>query len=193
VAYGSVDGQDVRNMSGGLAVLTVAKVTQGQAAGYAEYLEGKSHVGELGDYYLKDGERVEAPGRWACGAAAVGCNAEAPVSGEQLRALMAVERPDSGLPLRRAGATGEAVAVLDATFSAPKSVSAVWALAAPGGDPRPADRTGHTSSSVGRGRRACQRRRGRAAGAARTDGADATGGAVDGDAHSLRQRAGHPR
>jgi len=42
---------------------------------------------------------------------------------------MSVRRPDSGAPLRRAGAGGEAVAAIDATFSAPKSVSAVWALA----------------------------------------------------------------
>ncbi len=56
----------------GGGVLTVAKVTQGQAAGYAEYLEAKSEPDELGDYYLKDGDRVQAPGRWAAGADAVG-------------------------------------------------------------------------------------------------------------------------
>ena len=44
---------------------------------------------------------------------------------------MDVRRPDTGEELRRAGGTGEAVAALDATFSAPKSVSAVWALAEP--------------------------------------------------------------
>jgi hypothetical protein len=33
--------------------------------------------------------------------------------------------------LRRVGGSGEAVAAIDATFSAPKSVSAVWALARP--------------------------------------------------------------
>ena len=41
---------------------------------------------------------------------------------------MDVRRPDTGGELRRVGASGEAVAGLDATFSAPKSVSAVWAL-----------------------------------------------------------------
>jgi conjugative relaxase-like TrwC/TraI family protein len=112
-------------------VLTVAKVTQGSAAGYADYLEGKAKAPELGDYYLKDGERVEAPGRWAEGAGAVGAHPELPVTGEQLRSLMAVRRPDTGEPLRRAGGSGEAVAALDATFSAPKSVSAVWAVAGP--------------------------------------------------------------
>ncbi len=110
-------------------MLTVAKVTQGSAAGYADYLEGKAQAAELGDYYLKSGERVEAPGRWAGGATAVGCDPDAVVGGEQLRELMAVRRPDTGELLRRAGGTGEAVAALDATFSAPKSVSAVWAVA----------------------------------------------------------------
>jgi hypothetical protein len=46
-------------------VLTVAKVTGQHAAGYADYLESKTTGSELGDYYLKDGDRVEAPGRWA--------------------------------------------------------------------------------------------------------------------------------
>jgi conjugative relaxase-like TrwC/TraI family protein len=110
-------------------VLTVAKVTQGSAAGYADYLEGKATAAELGDYYLKDGDRVEAPGRWVGGAAAVGALPELPVTCEQLRALMAVRRPDTGESLRRAGGSGEAVAALDATFSAPKSVSAIWAVA----------------------------------------------------------------
>jgi conjugative relaxase-like TrwC/TraI family protein len=115
----------------GAWVLTVAKVTQGLAAGYAEYLEGKAKPAELGDYYLRDRERVESPGRWVQGAAALAADPEVPVSGDQLRALMAVRRPDTGAPLRRAGAGGETVAALDATFSAPKSVSAMWAIADP--------------------------------------------------------------
>jgi conjugative relaxase-like TrwC/TraI family protein len=113
-------------------MLTVAKVGAGAAGGYADYLDGRSRPSVLGDYYLKEGERVEAPGRWAAGAVAVGADPEAAVSGEMLRALMAVRRPDNGMPLRRVGANGQAVAAIDATFSAPKSVSAVWALASPG-------------------------------------------------------------
>ncbi len=112
-------------------MLTVAKVTQGSAPGYAEYLEGKAQAVELGDYYLKDGERVEAPGRWAAGANLVGAQHEMPVGGEELRALMDVRRPDTGEPLRRVGAGGDAIAAIDATFSAPKSVSAIWATADP--------------------------------------------------------------
>jgi conjugative relaxase-like TrwC/TraI family protein len=112
-------------------VLIVAKITRGTAGGYAEYLEGKARSTELGDYYLKDGERVEAPGRWVDGARLFGLDPEVPVTGEQLRTLMAVRRPDTGRELRRVGASGEAVAALDATFSAPKSVNAVWGLGSP--------------------------------------------------------------
>jgi conjugative relaxase-like TrwC/TraI family protein len=110
-------------------MLTVAKITQRTAGGYAEYLEGKAQPGELGDYYLKDGERIEAPGRWAAGAAEFGLDCGQSVGGDQLHALLNVRRPDTGEALRRAGATGDAVAALDATFSAPKSVSVVWAVA----------------------------------------------------------------
>ncbi len=109
-------------------MLTVAKVNSAQAAGYADYLEGKSTTSALGDYYLKDGDRVEAPGRWVSGAHHVGAEQLAVVSGHQLRDLMAVRYPGTDRPLRRVGSTGDAVAALDATFSAPKSVSAVWAL-----------------------------------------------------------------
>jgi conjugative relaxase-like TrwC/TraI family protein len=112
-------------------VLIVAKITKGTAGGYAEYLEGKARSSELGDYYLKDGERVEAPGRWAGGAPLFGLDRNVPVTGEQLRTLMDVRRPDTGGELRRVGGSGEAVAALDATYSAPKSVSAVWALGSP--------------------------------------------------------------
>jgi conjugative relaxase-like TrwC/TraI family protein len=112
-------------------VLIVAKITKGTAGGYAEYLEGKARASELGDYYLKDGERAEAPGRWAGGAHLFGMDAEVAVTGEQLRTLMDVRRPDTGSELRPIGGSGEAVAALDATFSAPKSVSAVWALGSP--------------------------------------------------------------
>ena len=112
-------------------MLIVAKITKGTAGGYAEYLEGKARASELDDYYLNDGERVEAPGRWAGGAHLFGIDANVVVTGEQLRTLMDVRRPDTGGELRRVGASGEAVAALDATFSAPKSVSAVWALGSP--------------------------------------------------------------
>ncbi len=112
-------------------MLTLAKITSSSAAGYAEYLEGKVQASSLGDYYLKDGERIEAPGRWAVGAKTFGLDEKLPVTGEQLRTLMAVRRPDTGEQLRRTGGSGEAVAAIDATFSAPKSVSAAWAVSGP--------------------------------------------------------------
>jgi conjugative relaxase-like TrwC/TraI family protein len=110
-------------------VLILAKITRISAGGYAEYLEGKAQAPQLGDYYLTDGERTESPGRWVQGAHQFGLDKEQPVTGEQLHMLMNVRRPDSGEALRRVGGSGEAVAALDATFSAPKSVSAVWARA----------------------------------------------------------------
>lgn len=112
-------------------MLVLAKITKASAGGYAGYLEGKTRASELGDYYLKDGERTEAPGLWVLGAELFGLRSEIAVSGEQLHTLMAVRRPDSGQLLRRAGGSGEAVSAIDATFSAPKSVSAIWALADP--------------------------------------------------------------
>jgi conjugative relaxase-like TrwC/TraI family protein len=117
-----------------LAVLTVAKVSAGGGPAYAAYLEGRAQPPQEGDYYLKDGERVEAPGRWVLGpggAAALGVDRSLPVDGDAFRAVMAVRHPVSGEQLRRVGANGEAVVAIDATFSAPKSVSAVWALGSP--------------------------------------------------------------
>ncbi|MBV9820362.1 MAG: relaxase domain-containing protein [Solirubrobacterales bacterium] len=87
----------------GSGVLIIAKITRSAAGGYAEYLEGKAQASQLGDYYLKDGERCEAPGRWAGGADQSGIDATQPVTGEQLHTLMDVRRPDTGQELRRAG------------------------------------------------------------------------------------------
>jgi len=115
-------------------VLTVAKVAGSGAAAYGQYLEGRTQAAEAGDYYLQAGERVEAPGRWALGpqgAATLGVDASRVVAAEQFRELMAVRNPGTGAALRAGGAGGEAVAAIDATFSAPKSVSAVWALGSP--------------------------------------------------------------
>jgi conjugative relaxase-like TrwC/TraI family protein len=115
-------------------VLTVAKISAGGGGAYASYLEGRAQPPQEGDYYLKDGERVEAPGRWVLGpggAAALGVDPSLPVEGDAFRAVMAVRHPVTGEQLRRVGANGEAVVAIDATFSAPKSVSAVWALGSP--------------------------------------------------------------
>jgi conjugative relaxase-like TrwC/TraI family protein len=116
-------------------VLTVAKVTASAAGGYAQYLEGRSQAREAGDYYLSEaGERVEAPGRWILGeqgGEALGVDVERVVVAGDFRAVMSVRHPETGEMLRRVGGNGEAVCAIDATFSAPKSVSVVWALASP--------------------------------------------------------------
>jgi len=113
----------------------VVKVSVAQGNVYARYLEGRTAGSAAGDYYLRDGERVEAPGRWligAAGAAAIGVEDVAvPVDPDAFRSLMAVVNPATGGPLRRVGGNGDAVGAIDCTFSAPKSVSAVWALASP--------------------------------------------------------------
>jgi conjugative relaxase-like TrwC/TraI family protein len=116
-------------------MLTVAKIAGSGAAAYGEYLKGRTQAPEAGDYYLAaGGERVEAPGRWALGQRGVEMlevDPSRPVAGEQFQALMAVQNPATGGRLRAGGAGGSAVAAIDATFSAPKSVSVVWALASP--------------------------------------------------------------
>jgi conjugative relaxase-like TrwC/TraI family protein len=116
-------------------MLTVVKIAGSGAAAYGQYLEGRTQAAGAGDYYLAGGgERVEAPGRWALGergAAALEVDVARAVDAEQFQQLMAVRNPVTGEPLRAGGAGGTAVAAIDATFSAPKSVSAVWALASP--------------------------------------------------------------
>jgi conjugative relaxase-like TrwC/TraI family protein len=116
-------------------MLTVAKIAGSGAAAYGQYLEGRTQAAGAGDYYLAGGgERVEAPGRWAVSERAaelLGVDAGRAVATEQFQQLMAVRHPATGEPLRAGGAGGTAVAAIDATFSAPKSVSAVWALASP--------------------------------------------------------------
>ncbi len=77
------------------------------------------------DYYL---DPAEPPGRWwGQGRAALGLGAE--VRPEQLEALLTGRNPASGACLGRGfGATS--ARAFDATFSAPKSVSVLWALSA---------------------------------------------------------------
>ncbi|MGH2823274.1 MAG: MobF family relaxase, partial [Thermoleophilaceae bacterium] len=112
----------------------MAKV-RGTAAGpYAEYLISrmKAGPGDRGDYYLNKHGRQEAPGRWALGPRGqelLGVEADMPVSENELRNLHAVRFPNEPeRELRRVGGNGRATAAIDATFSAPKSVSVVWAL-----------------------------------------------------------------
>jgi conjugative relaxase-like TrwC/TraI family protein len=122
-------------------VQTTHKIAGSSAAGYATYLTSES---DRGDYYIPAGEEDEAggDGRAAGGAqgrwhgsqellARLGLSPNGPVQKEELSALMRGVSPASGEELRRAGSNGTRVAGIDLTFSAPKSVSALWAVSAP--------------------------------------------------------------
>ena len=93
-------------------------------AGLAEDRErpGRPARGPV-DYYL---DPDEPPGRWwGSGCAALGLAGE--VDGGQLRALLDARHPTTGTRLGR-GFGASSARGFDATFSAPKSVSVLWAL-----------------------------------------------------------------
>lgn len=93
-------------------------------AGLAEDRErpGRPARGPI-DYYL---DPDEPPGRWwGSGCAALGLEGE--VDGDQLRALLDARHPSTGTRLGR-GFGASSARGFDATFSAPKSVSVLWAL-----------------------------------------------------------------
>ncbi|HLI33278.1 MAG TPA: MobF family relaxase [Solirubrobacteraceae bacterium] len=113
------------------------KIAGADARGYAEYL---THTSARGDYYLGgdagegEGSGGGAEGRWhglPQALAALGLSAQRPVRRDQLLALMEGRSPASGEAIRRAGGDGSRVAGIDMTFSAPKSVSALWAASSP--------------------------------------------------------------
>jgi conjugative relaxase-like TrwC/TraI family protein len=111
--------------------MTAASIGAAKGGGYARYLEGKTLAPQRGDYYLsRDGEPVQAPGRWLASPASLerlGIEA-AVVRGDDFVRLMEGRHPETGRWLRRAGADGERGGGIDLTFSAPKSVSVAWAL-----------------------------------------------------------------
>jgi conjugative relaxase-like TrwC/TraI family protein len=116
-------------------VMTAASIGASRGGGYARYLEGKTVEPERGDYYLTpDGEMEQAPGRWLADAETLdrlGVQADRPVDGADFIAIMEGRHPGTGRWLRPEGAGGGRGGGIDVTFSAPKSVSTVWAL----GDP----------------------------------------------------------
>jgi conjugative relaxase-like TrwC/TraI family protein len=111
--------------------MTAASIGAAKGGGYARYLESKTVEPERGDYYLSpDGEPTQAPGQWLASPdtlARLGIEGSS-IEGPEFIALMEGRHPQSGGFLRRAGATGGRGGGIDLTFSAPKSVSAVWAL-----------------------------------------------------------------
>jgi conjugative relaxase-like TrwC/TraI family protein len=112
--------------------MSASSIPAGRAGGYAEYLESKTVEPERGDYYLTpDGEMTEAPGQWLADRdtlEGLGVDPDRPVDHADFKALMEGRHPESGDWLRAAGAGGERGGGIDATFSAPKSVSVAWAL-----------------------------------------------------------------
>ncbi len=116
-------------------VMTASSIPASGGGGYARYLESKTVAPERGDYYLTpDGEMTQAPGRWLSDEetlARLGVQSGAPVDGGDFIALMDGRHPGTGRWLRPEGAGGGRGGGIDVTFSAPKSVSTVWAL----GDP----------------------------------------------------------
>ena len=93
---------------------------------YAGLAEDRTHSGAGRgpvDYYLDPDE--PAGKWWGSGLGALGLAGE--VHGDQLRSLLAGEDPATGWPLGRSFGERSARG-FDATFSAPKSVSALWAL-----------------------------------------------------------------
>jgi len=112
-------------------VLTTSSIAAAKGGGYARYLERKTVQPERGDYYLTPGgEPAQAPGRWLASPetlAQLGIEGSA-IAGPDFIALMDGRHPQTGRWLRPEGAGGGRGGGIDLTFSAPKSVSAVWAL-----------------------------------------------------------------
>jgi conjugative relaxase-like TrwC/TraI family protein len=116
---------------------TTHKISGDSASGYAGYLTSSS---DRGDYYTREGEdgggagALLAPSRWHGSPALLarlGLEADRPIERGELSALMRGVSPADGSELRRAGGDGSRVAGIDMTFSAPKSVSALWAVSSP--------------------------------------------------------------
>ncbi|WP_354697334.1 Dda-like helicase [Paraconexibacter sp. AEG42_29] len=115
------------------AMMTVRSIAADGVGDYADYLDSKTVAPDRGDYYLgRDGEPVEAAGRWLTrpdALEALGVDTAAAVRREDLVALMQGRRPGTEEFLRAAGPTGSRNAGVDVVLSAPKSVSVAWALA----------------------------------------------------------------
>lgn len=112
-------------------VMTAASIGAAKGGKYARYLEGKTIAPERGDYYLSpEGEPTQAPGQWlATPGTLARLGIEGPtVEGREFIALMEGRHPRTGGWLRAEGAGGGRGGGIDLTFSAPKSISVVWAL-----------------------------------------------------------------
>jgi conjugative relaxase-like TrwC/TraI family protein len=128
--------------------MSAASIGAAKGGGYVRYLEAKTVAPERGDYYLSpDGELTQAPGRWLLSAGTrerLGIEGET-VDGKVFVALMEGRHPVTGRWLRPEGAGGGRGGGIDLTFSAPKSISTVWAL---GSDRQRADMEAAHASAV---------------------------------------------
>ena len=169
-------------------VQTTHKIAGASASGYAAYLTSAS---DRGDYYLTSagtgygaGEDGGAGGgaqsRWHGSPQlldSLGLHPGGPVGRDELLDLMNGVSPVTGEELRRAGANGTRVAGIDLTFSAPKSVSALWAVSGPG--ERELIERAHreaVASTIGRIEREVELVRGRVEGEVRHERAQECGG-----------------
>ncbi|HEX5308069.1 MAG TPA: MobF family relaxase [Solirubrobacteraceae bacterium] len=112
------------------------KIAGKDAGPYSAYLTSENgHV----DYYVDpEDETGDSPrseksnGTWhgnPNALASLGLTPGAHVQRDQLLALMNGQAPGDGREIRQAGGNGTRVAGIDATFSAPKTISALWAAA----------------------------------------------------------------
>jgi conjugative relaxase-like TrwC/TraI family protein len=121
-------------------VQTTSKIAGPSATGYAGYMTSESG---RGDYYAGHEEDEGGGGvavatvgqsRWHGSPellAELGLSQDGPVEQSDLLALMNGVSPVDGRELRAAGGNGTRVAGVDLTFSAPKTVSALWAVSGP--------------------------------------------------------------
>jgi hypothetical protein len=98
-------------------MVSIGKLGKGQQAYYLD-----SVANGIEDYYAGEGE---APGRWiGPGAATLGLDGE--ISRDELNAVLSARDPRSGAELPRVLRANRTPG-FDVTFSAPKSVSVLWA------------------------------------------------------------------
>ena len=111
-------------------VQSTHKISGAAAAGFASYLTASAN---RGDYYA-GGELEGEGGAWHGSPEALdelGLDTAQRVRRSELVSLMDGRSPRTGEPIRRVGGDGSRVAGIDLTFSAPKSVSALWAMSGP--------------------------------------------------------------
>jgi conjugative relaxase-like TrwC/TraI family protein len=82
------------------------------------------------EYYASEKEGGEPPGAWGEGCEKIGIDTSQPVQNSLLKIVMTGHKADGTKMVQNAGQEGMRVG-MDLTFSAPKSVSVLWANASP--------------------------------------------------------------